>query len=177
QGTPVAGWVFRYAYGHDDGGNQFNVDTEDRHCFINDVGYSGRVGHPDPCATYFDRGQKFGADTWDFSKLAPGFSISSYELYYENTDSRQLCGAWDETGHQNGLLGSWDFNLATASQITVTWPVYWCEDTEATPFDRLNQQEQSAYGLAVWVLGPRCVDAWTGQKDQNCIGKLKQMLD
>ena len=177
QGTPVAGWVFRYAYGHDDTFNSFNGDRDIRTCFINDVTYRGKlVDGSNACAKYFEGGQKFGADTWDFSKLAPGFSISSYQLYYEDTDSRQLCGAWDETGHQNGLLGSWDFNLTTSSQITVTWPVYWCRDTEATPSDRVNKQEQSAYGLAVWVLGPRCVDPWTGQKDQTCMAKVQKIL-
>ena len=176
QGTPVSGWVFRYAYGHDDSGSSLNLQTADS-CFINDVSYSGPRDGSNVCVNYFQRWQKLSIDTWDFSRLAPGFLISSYQLYYENTDAKQLCGSWDDTAKQTGLLGGWDFNLTPQNQITVVWPVYWCRDDEATPFDRQNQQEQSAYGLAVWVMGPRCVDAWTGQKDQNCIGKLKQMLD
>jgi hypothetical protein len=35
---------------------------------------------------------------------------------------------------------------------------------------------QSSYGLAVWVLGPRCVDPWAGQKDQSCMNEVKQIL-
>ena len=176
QGTPVAGWVFRYAYGHSDAGNQFNVNPGNWSCFINDVSYS-QSSNANPCANYFDRWQTFGTDTWDFSGLLSGFAISSYELYYENIDaSTQLCCSWDNTNHGCGTTGNWDFNLTSPAQITVTWPVYWCWDTEATPFDRLNQQEQSAYGLAVWVLGPRCVDPWTGRKDQRCMTQVKQIL-
>jgi hypothetical protein len=26
----------------------------------------------------------------------------------------------------------------------------------------------------VWVLGPRCIDPWTGQIDQACMNKMKQ---
>src|SRR5581483_3405854 len=176
QGTPVAGWVFRYAYGHSDQNSNLNMETANWGCFINDVAYS-QTSTANPCATYFNRWQTFGADTWDFSKLSSGFTVSSYELYYEALDAQtQLCCSWDATNHACSAPGNWDFNLTASGQITVAWPVYWCWDTEATPFDRLNQQEQSAYGLAVWVLGPRCVDPWTDQKDQSCIAKVKQIL-
>jgi len=172
QGTPVAGWVFRYAYGHEDPYQGVNSSA----CFINDVGYQITYAS-DPCWQYFADSPQLGADTWDFSKLVSGFVISSYELYYEDTDPTQLCGSWDQMDKKSGLLQGWDFNLATSTQITVTWPLYWCRDTELPPSVRKNEQKQSAYGLAVWVLGPRCVEPWTGQKDQSCMNKVKQLLD
>lgn len=165
QGTPVAGWVFRYLYGHAD-----RIATFRPHdCFINDVGFDGNA------CTLFDP-QKVKPDTWDFNRLAPGFAISSYTLYYENIDPSTLCGAWtDFSGeHTGSVVGNWDFNLNQQNQITVTWPVCSCADEEFGT--RNNFADQSAYGLAVWVLGPRCVDPWTGQKDQTCMTRIKQIL-
>jgi hypothetical protein len=106
----------------------------------------------------------------------PGFVISTYNLYYEDTDPTQLCGSWDDYTKNSGLLLNWDFNLTAPTQISVTWPLYWCRDTELPPSGRTNEQKQSAYGLAVWVLGPRCVDPWTGQKNQSCMNIVKQTL-
>jgi hypothetical protein len=166
QGTPVAGWVFRYAYGHRDG-----IVSD---CYINDVHYDDGSSRG-PCYAYLDFGQpRGGTDTWDFSKPGLGFVISSYSLYYENTDASTLCGAWDGLTKYSGLVGNWKFDLTTPTQITVDSPAYYCAQGEM--FQRVSQQYQSAYGLAVWVLGPRCVDPWTGQKDQACMNKVKQDL-
>lgn len=172
QGTPVASWVFRYADGHVDG----YPGLTGVNCFVNDVGYPNTYPVPVQCASYFDRSLKLGSDLWDFGKLAPGFLISSYNLYYVDTDATQLCGSWDDYRKDSGRLLNWDFNLTAPTQITVTWPLYWCEDIELPPSGRSNQQTQSAYGLAVWLLGPRCVDPWTGQKDQSCMNQVKQIL-
>jgi hypothetical protein len=166
QGTPVAGWVFRYAYGHRDG-----AVTD---CYINDVHYDDGSSRG-PCDAYLNFGQPHGGtDTWNFSRPGLGFVISSYSLYYEDTDASTLCGAWDGLTKYSGLVGNWKFDLTTPTQITVNSPAYYCAQGEV--FQRVNQQYQSAYGLAVWVLGPRCVDPWTGQKDQNCMNKVKQNL-
>jgi hypothetical protein len=160
-GTPVAGWVFRYAYGHHDG---------PKPCFINDVKFP-----PEVCHWYFGT-NPHQTDAWDFKKLVPGFAISSYSLYYEDIDASTLCGAWDDeaSGDRDGIAGKWDFNLNSQNQIVVSWPVYYCHDMEES--GRENKQVQSSYGLAVWALGPRCVDPWTGQKDQVCMNKVKQIL-
>lgn len=170
QGTPVAGWVFRYAYGHQDAYRGVFPS-----CFINDIEY--QFSSASEKCFYFDGTPTIGADVWDFSKLVSGFVISAYDLYYEDPDPTQLCGSWDDYQKNSGLLLNWDFNLTAPTQITVTWPLYWCQDKEIPPSGRINEQKQSAYGLAVWVLGPRCVDTWTGQKDQNCMNKVKQLLD
>jgi hypothetical protein len=171
QGTPVAGWVFRYAYGHRET-YQGLIGAE---CFINDVGY--QFNDPShPCWSYFSDSSPFGSDTWDFSKLVPGFVISAYELYYEDTDPTKLCGSWDDYRKDSGLLSNWDFNLTGPTNITVVWPLSWCRDTELPPSGRTNEQKQSIYGLEVWVLGPRCIDPWTGHKDQACMSKVKQNL-
>ena len=171
QGTPVTGWVFRYAYGHSD-----SATLSD--CYINDVHYDDGKSRNGPCATYINYmvAGSGGTDVWDFSKLFPAFGISSYNLYYENTDASTLCGAWDDVNGQkySGLVGQWTFNLTTQSQISVSWPAYYCQDTEVSL--RNNGQYQSSYGLAVWVLGPRCIDPWTGNKDQSCMAKVKQIL-
>ena len=171
QGTPVAGWVFRYAYGY----REAYSGVVGADCFINDVGYQ-MTSASDYCWPYFSGSPTLGSDTWDFSKLVPGFVISTYSLYYEDTDPTQLCGSWDDYRKNSGLLLNWDFNLTAPTQISVTWPLYWCQDTELPPSGRMNEQKQSIYGLAVWVLGPRCVDGWTGQKDQSCMNIVKQML-
>jgi hypothetical protein len=179
-GTQVAGWVFRYAYGHwDDSWPQKSP------CYVNDVANNPSTG----CAGYFTTGQYItssgfpaqgplgGNDTWDFSKLAPGFAVSSYNLFYEPTDPSTLCGAWDDSTKSSNVGGTWDASLTAQNQISVKWPVYWCVDMEAMPFaNRTNKQVQSSYGVAVWVLGPRCIDPWTGQKDQSCMAKVKQTL-
>jgi hypothetical protein len=172
QGTPVAGWVFRYAYGHIETYSGLNGTD----CFINDIGYPKTFPVPAPCVSYFGDSPPIGSDTWDFSKLAPGFVISAYDLYYEDPDPNQVCGSWDDYTKNSGLLLNWDFNLTAPTQITVTWPLYWCKDTELPPSGRINEQKQSVYGLAVWVLGPRCINPWTGQKDQNCMNTVKQTL-
>ena len=162
-GTPIVGWTFRYAYGHSDPSDP---------CFINDVHYPS-----DTCHWYFDQNHA-GIDLWDFGKLAPGFAISSYNLYYEETDASKMCGAWDDeaSGDKDGLAGKWDFTLNSQNQIKVSWPIYYCHDREEFS-SRVNKQVMSSYGLAVWVMGPRCVDPWTGQKDQACMSKVHQMLN
>ena len=161
-GTPVVGWVFRYAYGHEDPQNP---------CFINDIHYA-----LDDCRWYFSQNH-IGSDTWDFRKLAPGFAISSYNLYYETTDPYKMCGAWDDeaSGDRDGQVGQWNFSLNSQNQISVAWPLYYCHDEEEFS-SRINKQVLSSYGLAVWVLGPRCVDPWSGQKDQNCVDQIRKML-
>ena len=161
QGTPVAGWVFRYLYAHAD--RIAALRTHD--CFINDVGYDGDV------CNFAIQQQK--PDAWDFNGLVSGFAVSSYTLYYENIDPATLCGAWADMDHNGSVDGNWDFNLNQQNQITVTSSVYYCHDVEFGTRD--NFADQSAYGLAVWVLGPRCVDPWTGQKDR-CMNKIKQSL-
>jgi hypothetical protein len=162
QGTPVAGWVFRYLYAHAD--RISALRTHD--CFINDIGYDGDV------CNFTIQQQK--PDTWDFNGLVSGFAVSSYALYYENIDPTTLCGAWADMDHDGSVTGNWDFNLNQQNQITVTSSVYYCHDVEFGTRD--NFADQAAYGLAVWVLGPRCIDPWTGQKDQSCMNKIKQSL-
>jgi len=93
-----------------------------------------------------------GTDEWNIP-LRQDFVLRSYQLYYEDTDASQLCGAWDDSSKTSGHPGNWDFNLASPNQITVRWPLYRCFDHEAWPFNRVNAQRQSAYGLAVWVVG------------------------
>ncbi len=161
-GTPIIDWVFRYAYGHEDPNNP---------CFINDVHYPLST-----CQWYFSQNHP-GIDNWDFSKLAPGFAISSYNLYYETTDPSKMCGAWDDeaSGDRDGQAGQWDFKLSSQNRISVVWPLYYCHDEEEFS-SRVNKQVLSSYGLAVWVLGPRCVDPWSGQKDQACVDQIRKMF-
>ena len=172
EGTPVAGWVFRYAYEHNDRISALRSAD----CFINDVGFNG-----DPCNQFYLIGDKdfphhwqLKFDTWDFSTLVPGFQISSYQLYVSTIDPASLCGAATDMTKDAYLDGDWDFDLTSQNQILVTWPVYRCRDVEFGTRD--NVKIQSAYGLAVSVMGPRCIDPWTGQKDQNCMNKVKQNL-
>lgn len=176
QGTPVAGWVFRYAYEHDDRIATFRAAD----CFINDVGFNGA-----PCQQYQAIGYHYTmppglwqlkSDTWDLSNLAPGVQISSYQLYVSTLDPASLCGSWDNLTKPDAYLyGDWNFNLNTQNQIVVTWPVYRCSNQEFGT--RNNMNIQSAYGLSVSVMGPRCIDPWSGQKDQNCMNTVHQMLN
>jgi hypothetical protein len=188
QGTPVAGWAFRYAYGHDDSGNflrEFDPTTTllDYYCWINgDAQHEVGGTAQDPCSTYFTKINHWtanlwgpiGADQWTIP-ISSAFVISSYNLYYDDTDASQICGAFDDSSKDSGHVGNWDFNLTGPDQIQVSWPLYWCFDQEAWPFNRLNGQRQSAYGLAVWVWGPRCVDPYTDKPDQPCMNKVKKI--
>ena len=50
--------------------------------------------------------------------------MSSYELFYEDTDAKQLCSAWDSEYQRATALGSaWDSNF-TPNQIVVSWLGY-----------------------------------------------------
>lgn len=179
QGTPVAGWVFRYGYGHCDRIASLRMAD----CYANgNVPCNGNA-----CSQFFGVGAQgsylvgtkwmpwpLKSDTWDFSKLTTGFQISDYQLFISALDPKTLCGAWDDMSHTGYFDPDWAFNLSSQNQITVTWAVNRCDDTEFGTRD--NMAVQSAYGLAVWVMGPRCIDAWTGQKDQSCMAKVKQIL-
>jgi hypothetical protein len=143
-GTPVAGWVFRFLYGHTD-----RIAALRAHdCFINDVGFDGKA------CTRTDFQSLPRNDTWDFNKMAPGFAISGYSLYYENIDASTLCGGGISNFSDSSLIGRWDFTLNQHNQIVVTWPVYDCFFSEFGTRD--SYADFSSYGLAVWVLGPRC---------------------
>lgn len=175
QGTPVGGWVFRYVFGHGD-----MSSTRTAECFLNNA-----PSNDDNLCTDFGVG-KYGndiatppelkPDLWDFSKLVPGFWISSYQLFIDSPDDSQLCGAWDDNNKNALLLGTWDYSLNAQNQILVNWPVNFCGDHEANFAGRWNMAMQSAYGLAVWVMGPRCVDPWTGEKDQRCADQVRKLL-
>jgi hypothetical protein len=177
QGTPVAGWVFRYAYKHSD--RIATLRTAD--CYINDAAFNG-----DPCGQFDTIGSdrrhfysgsgpwQLKADTWDLSKLAPGFQISSYQLYVSTLDPASLCGSWADLDSEAYLDGDWDYNLNSQNQIVVTWPIYRCVDVEFGTRD--NMAVQSAYGLSVGVMGPRCVDPWTGHPDQACMASVHNLL-
>jgi hypothetical protein len=196
QGNPIAGWVFRYAYGHDDSPSFLRELDPSSQAGTYDCWINGSIAHEaymvvgsqiiaqqHDCSNYFyfgdDEKHDFigapGADQWNLP-LRPDFALSSYELYYGDTDASQLCGAWDDSSKNSGQSGSWDSNLTGANQITVSSPLYWCNDQEAWPFNRLNAQRQSSYGIAVWVWGPRCVDPLTGQPDTACMNKVKTIL-
>ena len=163
-GTPVAGWVLRFIYGHADRIAAFRAHD----CFINDVGFDGKA------CTRPDFKHLSRNDTWDFNKMAPGFAISGYSLYYDNIDASTLCGGVISNHSDASVIGHWDFTLNEHNQIVVAWPVYDCFYSEFGTRD--SYADFSSYGLAVWVLGPRCVDPWTGQKDQSCMNKIKQTL-
>ena len=174
QGNAVVGWLFRYAFGHQDGAGSSD-------CYVNDV-RSTDQSTGGVCPSYFsypEYAANGGVDYWNFA-FVPGFEISSYQLHYGVVDPRSLCGAWDEYSHTDGRVGNWSYTLTTMyangtiPAIKVTWPFYYCRDLEAT--ERSNAVYQSAYGLLIWVMGPRCVDPWTGHSQQACIAQVKQTL-
>jgi hypothetical protein len=175
--TPVAGWVFRYASGHGDMSSLRSAE-----CFVNDVGYND-----DKLCTALGMGRyglgfevwKSRFDAWDFSKLVAGFNVSSYQLFTDNPDPDKLCGAWDDGGIPKKvahLYGDWDYDLTPKNQIVVHWAVNYCGDHEANFAGRNNMVVQSSYGLAAWVLGPRCVDPWTAQPDQQCMASVRKFF-
>lgn len=168
QGTPVMGWVFRFAYGHKD----LTLPAAD--CFINDVPYNDDKFCVETVETTDPWTPK--PDTWDLGELAPGFAVSSYQLFYEDTNPKDLCSAWEGEHYPHVVGSGWDSGFSQ-NQIAVTWLAYQCfeEENEAVNY-RDEMTIQSSYGLAVWVLGPRCVEPWTGQKDQVCMNVVKQML-
>jgi hypothetical protein len=170
QGTPVAGWVFRYAFGHRDSVAASAL------CFINDVGYNDN----DTCQ-FINLGYGLvisgAADTWDFSRLARGFTVSSSQLFTDSPDPNSLCGAGIFNFAKTTVAGTWDYKFGGTGQVVVTWATAACSNmAENVVNTRDGLAAQSSYGLAVWVLGPRCVDPWTGMSDQSCIADLKKRL-
>lgn len=174
--TPVAAWIFRYSSGHGDMSSLRSAE-----CFIDDVAYND-----DNLCTAFGIGRYAGgfeswktqADNWDMAKLVPGFYVSSYQLFTDNPDPATLCGSWDDLPGSKvaKLYGPWDFNLTSENQISVNWGLNACFDHEANFAGRNNIVVESSYGLAVWVLGPRCVDPWTGRADQQCMATVRNVL-
>lgn len=119
-------------------------------------------------------------DFFDASHLATSFSAVSAELLYWTPDAGGLCGAGDDLQRaysnepNTGLASSpWNLQWVGDDHIGVEGPLYSCWDLEVF---KENLVAQSQYALQVWVMGPRCLDPYTGQPDPTCIADVKQKL-
>jgi len=119
-------------------------------------------------------------DSFDTGHLAQGFSSVSAALDFWVPDASALCGAGDDvmksytddpvhsdTGSPPWGL-SWD-----GDTVHVAGPLYKCYDLEVF---KENLVAQSRYAVKVWVIGPRCLDPWTGHPDTQCVAEVKKQF-
>jgi hypothetical protein len=128
----------------------------------------------DPRLKGLDAGWYPRNDKFDLSNLAPSFESVSFDYFYWTPNPRDLCGAWDETDHKTNIFGTWDFEWSDSNHITVSVQSAACWDHEQSGRD--NWAQESQYALRVWVLGPRCIDPWTGQPDPACISEVRKQV-
>jgi hypothetical protein len=116
-------------------------------------------------------GQKFptGADNYDFSQLAPGWTTDSMQLVTYDDDP---C-PWVVTYKENfgNAFGEW-----IGDNIRVFWSDTSCSGFLPYPLWPLNYSNRtgSYYALNVWVRGPRCTDPYTDKLAQKCIQSMQQ---
>jgi hypothetical protein len=114
-----------------------------------------------------------GSDYFDFSKLAPEFTTESFQMAYWQPDPGSMCGGNADTLNTNAVTdGHWDAEW-DGNNIRVAWQVQDCEELELL---QTTTVRESQYALQVSVNGPRCVDPWSGQPDQNCIAEVKKQF-
>ncbi|MHB8753399.1 MAG: hypothetical protein ACYC92_00335 [Candidatus Acidiferrales bacterium] len=115
-----------------------------------------------------------GSDYFDFSKLAPEFTTDSFQMAYWQPAASSMCGGNADTLNASidEADGSWDPEW-DGNNIRVAWQAQDCDEMELLTATRVRE---SQYALQVWVTGPRCLDPWTGQPDQNCIAEVKKQL-
>ncbi len=115
--------------------------------------------------------QVLSGDIFDLSHLAKGFETDSFSYSYWQPDPKSLCGAADDVGHTGDTYGNWKFEWSGDRMIRVVPQIAWCWDLEVFVGTYIKE---SQYALDVYVTGPRCLDPWTGQPDQQCIQRVKQ---
>jgi hypothetical protein len=120
-------------------------------------------------------------DFFDTSHLAPSFYALRAGLVFWTPDAGSLCGAGDDLSKyysdkpdSPAFVSRPAWSLAwEGSHLSVTGPLYSCTDLEVF---KQNLVGQSQYALQVWVMGPRCLDPWTGQANLKCIADVKKEL-
>jgi hypothetical protein len=111
-------------------------------------------------------GQKFptGADNYDFSQLASGWTTDSMQLL---TFDGNYC-PWVVTYKESfgNAFVEW-----IGDNIRVFWSDTSCSGFLPDPFTPLNYSNRtgSYYALNVWARGPRCTDPYNGKPQAQCI--------
>jgi hypothetical protein len=117
-----------------------------------------------------------GNDMYDFSHLHSTFALDSALLEWKDVSCT------DPNYNQFAASkNNWSIDWYGASGVQVTWQGQNCKNTwrscgGAFQGDCFANVPESNYGINVWVVGPRCIDPWTGQKDQSCMTKVQKNL-
>jgi len=122
-----------------------------------------------------------GYDDYDFHQLAPGFDFETVELIYWYYVQDQCLALVPPPPNTNGKAeletqGSVDMSLSK-DRLRVSYQVQTCYRVGISKGQAVNNTFSfSQYAPALWVMGPRCVDPWTGLADQACVKLVKQQL-
>ncbi len=105
-------------------------------------------------------------DIYKFNQLQPGFVVAQSGMAYRNLD----CTGVGPLHTEGQFATRW-----VGSDLHVTWQGQMCVDEGCGGFGQGDcfGSGQSDYVVDVWGSGPRCIDPWTGQPDQNCIASVR----
>ena len=115
-----------------------------------------------------------GKDMYDFSHLHSTFALDSALLEWKDLSCT------DPNYNQFAASkNNWSIDWNGASGLQVSWQGQICKNTlhscgGAFQGDCFANVPESNYGINVWVVGPRCIDPWTGQKDETCMSKFQK---
>ena len=113
-------------------------------------------------------GHKFpeGDDVYDFSRLAPGWTTYSMQMFTFDEDNCPWVVTWKQT------VGT-AFSEWLGDNIRVWWATTSCSGFQPSvvgiPMATYSNSTGSYYALDVWVEGPRCTDPYTGNAQPMCV--------
>jgi hypothetical protein len=114
-----------------------------------------------------------GNDLYDFSHLHSTFALDSGLMEWKDVSCTDP--DYDQFAASKN---NWSIDWYGASGVQVSWQGQVCKYTPgscggAFQGDCFTNTPESNYGINVWVNGPRCIDPWTGQKDQQCMNQAQ----
>ncbi len=124
-------------------------------------------------------------DTFHFENLFAGFYPASASMEFWTIGIGNCAGIMNlpnpNGSYWPGYLnfstdGQWDINWGPGSLVVKT-QVDVCGNPKGMDHGGKPQFASfSQYAIEVWVLGPRCLDPWTGQRDQACVDGVRKQL-
>lgn len=107
-----------------------------------------------------------GDDIYDFSRLAPGWTTYSMQMFSFDQDNCPWVVTWKQT------VGS-GFAEWLGDNVRVWWTTTSCSGFFPSPLGipmaTYSNSTGSYYALDVWVQGPRCTDPYTGNAQPMCM--------
>lgn len=122
-------------------------------------------------------------DTFKLANLAAGFVPASASLTYWYIIPADCPGFLQPPKNPVrkvsdptlSVEGYWDVKW-DGDNLVVHTQVEGCRQAYAGPKNAAYFTSFSRYAVEVWVLGPRCLDPWTGQRMQACVGEVRKQL-